>query len=120
MASSPPVQCSGTTRARKNWEFGDRTANLKLPPLGIPPRLGGRECQMTPTDAFDRRCSVSQAALIVIKAHDTAGASLIPRVQYSATPGKSGLNLTWVTQIQAESPRLQSWVESDNNDTTPE
>ena len=46
MASSPPVRYRGTTRARKDWESGDWTANLKLPPLGIPPPSGGGGCQM--------------------------------------------------------------------------
>ena len=45
MASSPPVRHCGTTRARKDWESGEWTANLKLPPLGIPPRLRGGGCQ---------------------------------------------------------------------------
>ena len=43
VAKSPPVRHCGTTRVRKDWESGEWTTNLKLPPLGIPPRLRGKD-----------------------------------------------------------------------------
>jgi acyl-CoA synthetase (NDP forming) len=72
-----------------------------------------------------RRALETDTPVLVIKAGDSdAGqeaASLhTGRISDTGETYDAAFGETGITQIQAESPRPQSWVASDNNDTTPE